>query len=172
MAETSGLSRAAYRNIENGKSEPRFSNLQAIATALEVPIQQLVEPVRALGSVRFRSNKRMRCREQILVDVGRWLYDFSDIEEILNDRVASKLEDIQKQLNAPKNRGEIAASLAREVFGLNVEEPVGDICGLFESSGIKVGKQNIASHDFFGLSVAPSDGGPAVVVKHLGADPG
>lgn len=165
LAEKSGLSRAAYRNIETGKSEPRVSNLQAIATALEVPIQQLVEPVRALSAVRFRSNKRMRSREQILVDVGRWLSDFGDIEEILDDRVEYKLEDFRKRLKAGKRRGEAAAALAREVFGLDAEEPVRDICGLLESGGIKVGEQKVASHDFFGLSVAAADGGPAVVVN-------
>jgi Zn-dependent peptidase ImmA (M78 family)/DNA-binding XRE family transcriptional regulator len=165
LAEKSGLSRAAYRNIETGKSEPRVSNLQAIAAALEVPIQQLVEPVQALRAVRFRSNKRMRSREQVLVDVGRWLSDFDDIEDILDDREPYKLDGIRKQLKARKNRGEAAATLAREAFGLDAEEPVRDICGLLESRGIKVGEQKVASHDFFGLSVAAADGGPAVVVN-------
>ncbi len=165
LAEKSGLSRAAYRNIENGRSEPRVSSLQAIATALEVPIQQLVEPVRALRRVRFRSNKRMRSREQILVDVGRWLSDFGDIEDILDDHLAYKLDDIRKQIKVRKNRGEVAAGLARQAFGLNAEEPVRDICGLLESSGIKVGEEKVASHDFFGLSVAAADGGPAVVIN-------
>jgi Zn-dependent peptidase ImmA (M78 family)/DNA-binding XRE family transcriptional regulator len=165
LAEKSGLSRAAYRNIESGKSEPRISSLQAIATALKVPIQQLVEPVRALRSVRFRSNKRMRSREQILVDVGRWLSDFGDIEKILDDRMAYKLGDNRKQLKSRKNRGEVAAGLARQAFGLNAKEPVRDICGLLESGGIKVGEQKVASHDFFGLSISVVDGGPAVVVN-------
>jgi Zn-dependent peptidase ImmA (M78 family)/DNA-binding XRE family transcriptional regulator len=165
LAEKSGLSRAAYRNIETGKSEPRVSSLQAIAAVLEVPLQQLIEPVRALSAVRFRSNKRMRIREQILVDVGRWLSDFGDIEGILNDRVGYKLDDIRKRLKAGKRRGETAAALTREVFGLDAEEPVRDICGLLESGGIKVGEQKVASHDFFGLSVAAADGGPAVVVN-------
>ena len=78
LADKSGLSRAAYRNIETGKSEPRVSNLQAIANALEVSVQQLVEPRRALRAVRFRSNKRMRSRDQILVDVARWLFTKHD----------------------------------------------------------------------------------------------
>ena len=107
----------------------------------------------------------MRSREQILVDVGRWLSDFGDIEDILDDREPYKLDGIRKQLKARKNRGEAAATLAREAFGLDAEEPVRDICGLLESRGIKVGEQKVASHDFFGLSVAAADGGPAVVVN-------
>ncbi len=165
LAEAAGLSRAAYRNIETGKSEPRVSNLQAIAIALDAPIERLVAPVRALRAVRFRSNKRMRSREQILVDVGRWLSDFGDLEEILNDRVKYKFGDIRKRLRTSKNRGKAAAAMAREVFGLDAEEPVRDICGLLESVGIKVGEQQVASQDFFGLSVAAEDGGPAVVVN-------
>jgi len=165
LAEKSGLSRAAYRNIETGKSVPRVSNLQAIAVALEVPIAQLVAPVHALQAVRFRSNKRMRSREQILVDVGRWLSDFGDLEEILDDRVEYKLDDIHERLKACENRGEAAAALARDALGLDAEEPIRDICGLLESGGIKVGEQKVASHDFFGLSVAAKDGGPAVVVN-------
>jgi Zn-dependent peptidase ImmA (M78 family)/DNA-binding XRE family transcriptional regulator len=165
LAEKSGLSRAAYRNIETGKSEPRISSLQDIADALQVPIQQLVEPGRALRAVRFRSNKRMRTREQILADVGRWLDDFGELEDILSDRVQYKLADIQRQLRARKNRGEAAAALARVAFDLNAEEPVRDICGLLESGGVKVGEQGVASHDFFGLSVAAAEGGPAVIVN-------
>ncbi|MCK9521502.1 MAG: ImmA/IrrE family metallo-endopeptidase [Proteobacteria bacterium] len=165
LAEKSGLSRAAYRNIETGQSEPRVSNLQAIASALEVPIQRLIEPVQELRAVRFRSNKKMRSREQVLVDVGRWLADFSDLENILNDRESYHLDGICKQMKVRKNRGEVAAALAREAFGLNAEEPIRDICGLLESGGIKVGEQKVASHDFFGLSVAATEGGPAVVVN-------
>lgn len=165
LAEKSGLSRAAYRNIETGKSEPRVSSLQSVAAALEIPIQRLVEPVRELSAVRFRSNKRMHSREQILVDIGRWLSDFSDIEEILDDRMEYQLDDIRRRLNVRKNRSKVAATLARDVFGLDDEEPVRDICGLLESSGIKVGEQKIASNDFFGLSVASADGGPAIVVN-------
>ncbi len=165
LAEKSGLSRAAYRNIETGKSEPRVSNLQAIACALEVPIQRLVEPVQELRAVRFRSKKKMRSREQVLVDVVRWLADFSDLEDVLDDREDYQLDDIRKRLKVRKNRGEAAAALAREAFGLDAEEPVRDICGLLESGGIKVGEQKVASDDFFGLSVAAADGGPAVVVN-------
>lgn len=165
LAEKSGLSRAAYRNIETGKSEPRVSNLQAIATALEVPIQQLVEPVQELRAVLFRSNKKMHSRKQILVDVGRWLADFNDLEGVLDDREEYLLDDIRKQLKVRKNRGEAAAALAREAFGLDLEEPIRNICGLLESGGIKVGEQKVSSHDFFGLSVAAADGGPAVVVN-------
>ena len=165
LAEKAGLSRAAYRNIEAGKSEPRVSSLQDIARVLQVPIQQLVEPVKALHAVRFRSNKRMRIREQILVDVGRRLGDFADLEAILDDQVPLAIDDIRRRLMAGKDRGEAAAALVRGTFGLDAKEPVRDICGLLESRGIKVWEMKVASHDFVGLSVGAEDGGPAVIVN-------
>lgn len=165
VAKRAGLSRAAYGNIETGKSEPRVSNLQAIAGVLKVPLEQLVAPVQPLRAVRFRSNKRMRTRDEILVDVARWLGDFNDVEEILGDTVASRLDEIRRQVQGRRGRGLIAARLARDLFGLGAEEPVRDICGLLESEGIKVHRIQLASPDFFGLSVGPQDGGPAVVVN-------
>jgi len=99
------------------------------------------------------------------VDVGRWLSDFCELEEILDDRVECRLDNIRERLENRKNRNEAAAALAREAFGLDAEEPVRDICGLLESNGIKVGDREVTSPYFFGLSVAAEDGGPAVVVN-------
>ncbi len=165
LAGKSGLSRAAYRNIESGRSEPRIGSLQDIARALQVPIQRLVEPGRHLRAVRFRSGKRMRNREQILVDVGRWLDDFRQLEEILDDHARHAVDDIRRRFRMRRQRGEKAAALAREEFGIGAGEPVRDICGLLESGGIKVGRLKVASHEFFGLSVASTEGGPAVIVN-------
>ncbi len=165
VAQRAGLSRAAYGNIETGKSEPRVSNLQAIAGVLKVPLDQLVVPVQPLRAVRFRSFKRMRTREEILVDVGRWLRDFNDVEKILGDTVASRLDEIRRKVQGRRDKAGDAARLTREAFGLGAGEPVRDVCGLLESEGIKVHRIQLASPDFFGLSVGPQDGGPAVVVN-------
>ena len=40
-----------------------------------------------------------------------------------------------------------------------------DLCGLLEANGVKVLSLRVASDAFFGLSVAPQDGGPAVAVN-------
>ncbi|MEO8901717.1 MAG: ImmA/IrrE family metallo-endopeptidase, partial [Polyangiaceae bacterium] len=42
---------------------------------------------------------------------------------------------------------------------------VRDVCGLLEQNGVKVFTPKLASEGFFGLSIAESDGGPAVVVN-------
>jgi Zn-dependent peptidase ImmA (M78 family)/DNA-binding XRE family transcriptional regulator len=165
LAEKAGLSRVAYRNIETGQSVPRVWTLEAIAAALRVPLAQLVAPVKELKAVRFRSNKNLRLRAQILADVGRWLNDFNALEQMLDDRKANRLREISGKIPNGSGREKAAAARAREAFGLDDEEPVRDICGLLESAGVKVGEKSIASSDFFGLSVAEADGGPAVYVN-------
>lgn len=165
LADQSGLSRAAYRKIEGGQSEPRVSTLQAIAEALDVRLADLVAPARALSAIRFRSLKRLRSREQILVDVGRWLADFNELEALVGDLGGGA----SRRQGLPRLDGLVdpidAAAKVREAFGLSADEPIRDICGLLEAYGVKVGRMSLASHDFFGLSVAPADGGPAVVVN-------
>jgi Zn-dependent peptidase ImmA (M78 family)/DNA-binding XRE family transcriptional regulator len=169
LAESAGLSRAGYRNIETGKTTPRSSTLHSIAEALDVGFGELLAPVPVLEHVRFRSFKRLRTRERILADVGRWLDDFNELEDLVGERRAYTLAD----LGAPRRKGKGVAAAAirtlaeqvRERFGLRPREPVRDICGLLEANGIKILPLRVASNDFFGLSVAPEDGGPAVVVN-------
>ena len=164
LAEAAGISRGAYRKIESGQSEPKVKNLQAIALSLGVRIEDILAPVSELRAVRFRSSKRLRTREQILVDVGRWLRDFNELEDILGDKKDYSLRKMKLQRKS-KDKAINAAAQLRHIFGLDEEEPIRDICGLLESKGIKVCSLPVASNDFFGLSVDPSEGGPAVVVN-------
>ena len=164
LADKAGLSRAAYVKLETGKSEPRVSTLQRMAKALGVGIQDLLAPVRELRAVRFRSLKRLRSREQILVNAARWLADFEEIEELVSDDEAPAAHSLPSR-GAWCNDPVAAAQHVREHFGIGQSEPIRDICGLLEAHGVKVGHQSIASHDFFGLSVAPAEGGPAIVVN-------
>lgn len=161
-AEASGLSRAGYRNIESGESIPRSDTLRAIASAFGVPVRELVTPVRRLERIRFRSFKRLNTRTQILARVSGWLKGFNELEEMLDDYQAYRLMDLtQDSLKEPKR----LATRVREALGLGPSEPIRDICGLLESNGIKVLPVEIASDAFFGLSVAPDDGGPAIIVN-------
>ena len=77
VAEEAGLSRTAYRNIETGKAIPKVSTLQSIATALNVKLQDLLVPVKPLKAIRFRASNKMNNRDQIVVNVSRWLDDFN-----------------------------------------------------------------------------------------------
>jgi Zn-dependent peptidase ImmA (M78 family) len=125
-----------------------------------------VTPVAELRRVRFRSFRRLNTRDQILIDVGRRLGDFNNLENLLGDRIEYALRAFTRDLGkeSESDPAKVAAEV-RERFGLGSDEPVRDLCGLLESRGIKVLPLRIASDAFFGLSVAEADGGPAVAVN-------
>ncbi len=167
-AELSGLSRPAYRNIETGDSMPKVSTLQDIAAGLGVRLEDLVSPVRTLEQVRFRALKRMKSREQVLTEVARWLEDFNYLEDLLDKRVPYRLSRLARQLaSVPtgESRAKQAARYVRDELGLALKGPIRDIAGLLESCGVKLYPISLVSNDFFGLSVSPQDGGPAIVVN-------
>lgn len=162
-AERSRISRVTYRNIENGSSVPNVSTLQNIADGLNVKLQDLFVPVRTLKKVRFRALKKMNNRDHILTEVGRWLEDYNYLEGILDERSPFVFTNFEP----PKgpDRAKKAATIAREMIGLNKKEPIHNIAGLLESKGIKLYPISVASNSFFGLSVSPEEGGPAIVVN-------
>lgn len=164
VAQAAGISLAAYRNIETRKAEPRVRTIEALAAALDSPVRALVVPVPELRTVRFRSFKRLKTREQILADVGRWLHDFNELEELLGDHEQYSLGGYISSAREER-RSIVAAGVARQRFELSDHEPVRDICGLLAANGIKILSTSIASDAFFGLSVAPGGGGPAIVVN-------
>lgn len=163
LAAAAGISRPAYRKIETGQSEPRVSTLQNIAHALDIKLQDLVTPTPQLKSIRFRSVKKMKSREQVIADVSRWLADFNYLEDALNERIPYFFASIKKQRGRPSP--EKLAAKVREDLSFDDSEPIRDICGLLESKGIKVYPIRVASDQFFGLSVAADGGGPAVIVN-------
>lgn len=165
MAQAVELSRSGYRNIELGKSEPREETVLALAASLKVSVRDLLTPPPVLHRVRFRSLKRLKRREDVLHEVGRWLRDYCDLEGMLDASEPSRLEALEASL-APL-RGDLPALAAtvRRAFDLNDDEPVRDICGLLEARGVKVHSIRWETTAFFGLSVAEEDGGPAVIVN-------
>ena len=176
LAEQAGLKPAAYRRIEQGKADLEQYDLHYIAGLLGVSFSRLLDEPPRLQSVRFRSLKRLSgreqaLREQVLMDVERWLGGFCHLEKVLNDHPQAPVEAIRKAIAASagtseeEDRAMRAAAIARRHFGLNEEEPVNNICGLLETHGIKVRCQAIDSDRFFGLSVHAPDGGPAIVVN-------
>lgn len=172
VAQGAGLSRNAYRDIETGVTEsPRVGNLQGIAHALGVALVDLLSAPPRLATVRFRSLKMKGTREQahrdqIVMEVGRWLKDFRGLEELVGQRKNYALAGLGDRVQGTGvARPLAAAEQARKTLGLSPDEPVRDICGLLESAGIKVHASLFNLEGFFGFSVAPADGGPAIVVN-------
>lgn len=166
LAKAAGISRIAYTNIERCQSEPRPDTVRALAKALEVRVPELLVEAPGLKRVRFRSLKRLKRREQVLIEVGQKLRDFVELETQLNMAEPSDFDALRAIASEFRHQGMPAVATAmRSHFGLSDNEPVHDICGLLEHQSIKVLSVNIATDAFLGLSVAEEDGGPAVVVN-------
>lgn len=167
LADAAQLSRVGYRNIESGSSAPRVDSLMRLAAALGVRLEELLAPVRTLHGVRFRAEKKMTTRGELLANVARWIDDYGELETLLEARLPFKAEPVRKKVartQPGEPRARKAASLAREALGID-DEIVRDICGLLEDNGVKVFTPKLASEGFFGLSVSEADGGPAIVVN-------
>lgn len=173
IAEKAGITRYAYQKIESGESIPKVSTLQDITKAMGIKLQDVFEPIEIPSAIRFRAKKTMKTRDEIIWDSVKWLRNFNELEECLGDKKEFLFQALSDELSKNPNGLEgakLAAKRAREVLvekGLliNEEETIRDICGLIESTGIKVYPKIIASDSFFGLSIGPGDGGPAIIVN-------
>lgn len=167
LADAAELSRVGYRNIETGATAPRVDTLMRLAAALDVRLEELLAPVRTLRGVRFRAQKKMTTRGELLADVARWLDDYIALETLVDEKPAFGFEPVRKGVAASRPgeaRAKKAAALARTQIGAG-DAPIGNICGLLEENGVKVYTPKLGSEGFFGLSVAEADGGPAVIVN-------
>ena len=165
MAKKTGMSEGHYVGIETGKSDLYSDDLEVISDVLGVNESKLMYPAHELQNVRFRSNKKLKDRKLVILDVEHWLNEYNFIEELLEVQLPNPLDEIGKNIKSKKKKcGEIA-KITREKFGLSVDGAISNICGLLESNGIKVGENVVESQDFFGLSVSADDGGPAIVVN-------
>lgn len=161
LADRADLSRVTLGKIERGEVLPRSDTLTDLARGLRVPVAELVTPTRPLPGVRFRAAKRVNTREQILAEIATWLDSYSWLEDQLETSSEFKLS---KLVGSKADPVELAAN-ARGQLRLDPKEPVRDICGLLEDSGVKLLLIRKATDSFFGLSVSSRGGGPAVVVN-------
>jgi Zn-dependent peptidase ImmA (M78 family)/DNA-binding XRE family transcriptional regulator len=167
VAKKSGVSVLTYSKIESGSASPRIDTLYKVASALGISIHELFAQVRELKAVRFRAQKKLKRRDQVLARAANWLDDFNFLLEEVESDSKYILSDIPSKLKKTPggNRPTEAAKLARRKMGLDDEEPIHDITGLFAANGIKVLAYTLKSDSFFGMSIGESDGGPAIVVN-------
>lgn len=165
VAEAAALSLAGYRKIEAGDSEPRGNTVLALAQALAVKPSDLLRPAPPLPAARFRSTKRMREREVLLMDVAKQLEAYTELEDLLDEQRRFNLDQFALAVGDASRRPISAAAKVREAFNLADDEPIHDICGLLEDHGVKVLRVRVASDAFFGLSVADGTAGPAIAVN-------
>jgi transcriptional regulator with XRE-family HTH domain len=153
VAKKSGVSVLTYSKIESGSASPRIDTLYKVASALGVSIHELFAQVRELKAVRFRAQKKLKRRDQVLAKAANWLDDFNYLLKEVESDSKYVLSGIPSKLkNTSRSKRPIeAAKLAREEMGLNDEEPIHDITGLFAASGIKVLTYTLKSDAFFGM---------------------
>lgn len=164
IAIAADMSLAGYRKIESGESEPRVSTVLALAKALDVKTGDVLRPAPALPRARFRSTKRMRERDLLLMDVAEELDSYTELETLLGEGDPFRPTDIASDPTKPDERPVVMAAKVRETWNIRSDEAIRDICGLLEDNGVKVLLKQVASDGFFGLSV-DGDLGPAVVVN-------
>ncbi len=168
VAKRAGISLVAYRNLETGQSVPKPETLRELARAFGVSVRELLAPSPSLAGVRFRAQKAMKRRGQVLAEVARWLRNFNELEDLVGEHMPYLFAELATKLRSVEPghaRALHAANAARRILDLKEKEPIHDICGLLESSGIKICPLELESDTFFGLSVAPQEGGPAIVVN-------
>lgn len=163
LSDLIGLSRIAYSNLENGKAQPKSSTLAALSKALQTGIGDLLADPPEFSSLRFRSNKILNktqenMRNQLLYDVHRWLKDYNELSSLLG---YPKPEQLKVRSSDPVK----AAAEIRKIMRLEDDEPVLDIIGLLEKHGVRFYLKESKLNNFFGFSVGPADGGPAIVVN-------
>lgn len=161
LAERSGVSRVTLGKIERGEVTPRAETISDLAEALRVPLADLVTPVRSLIGVRFRAERRVNTREQVLALVSKWLHDYNELEQDLDAARPFALEALVGAKMDPRD----LASEARKDLGLDLSEPIRDVSGLLEDHGVKILLLKRSNNQFFGLSVSKDGGGPAIVVN-------
>lgn len=172
IAEKAKISTVAYSNIETGKSFPKDETLRDLAIALGVSTEDIWRRRDSLDNVRFRASHRMITRDRVLMDVENWLRNRTKIEEILNkedkntsfNTILSNVEALRKNGCEGAFLAVEAAKVVRSELKLE-DDPIRSIVSLFEINGIKVFPYEIQSDHFFGLSVGPNGGGPAIVVN-------
>ncbi len=159
IATALDISIATYRNYEAGRAMPRLDTLQELAQYFQTTLNDLASPSPRLHAVRLRAARKLNTRDQIILEVGKWLDEYCEIEAITDCRHTYCLANLRRQ--PPREM----AVTARRRLGIPPKEPMRDICGLLENAGIKLYSKPVSSDLFFGMAVGEEDGGPAIAVN-------
>lgn len=164
LARPAGISRVALNNIELGKSVPRDETAIAIANALRLSLPDLRRMPPMLAKVRFRAPKKLKSREAILVEAHRRIEEWTALEKKVGVAAPMwKLASLASmRLSGPDGARQLAGRV-REILHVPTG-PVPQLVRAVEHFGVKVIAVEMAA-DFFGLSIAEEDGGPAIVVN-------
>ena len=163
LATEAGLSPATIKNIETCKGNPSAKSLVDIASALGIQIRMLLAPAPDLTNIRFRSQKKLKNKKLIVAYIARWLKDYAFLEDLMNDKKESSIEDLRACCAGMTP--EEAAKETRRFLNIKENEPIADVGEILEKLGIKVLNYKICVDGFYGLSVGEEDNGPAILIN-------
>lgn len=158
LATEAGISLPGLRNFENGKNAPKVDVLLSLGNALGVGFSELIKEVKMPQAIRFRAQKKLKTREQIILESMKRLNGLNEVEDLLKQ--PTKLN----KNNGSSKKGKALAQEIREKLKLG-DQPIYNICGIFEKIGVKVLPMVFFSDSFFGMAIGEEDGGPAVVIN-------
>lgn len=157
LASEAGISLPSLRNFEGGKYSPKVDALINLGNALGVGFSDLITEVKMPQAVRFRALKKLKTREQIIFESIKRLNGLNEVEDLLKKQTKLKV----------KPDGKTGKALAAEIRKHLVlgEQPINNICDIFEKIGVKVLPLVFFSDAFFGMAIGEDDGGPAIITN-------
>jgi Zn-dependent peptidase ImmA (M78 family)/transcriptional regulator with XRE-family HTH domain len=159
LAREAGISLPGLRNFESGKNAPKVDVLLSLGDALGVGFSDLITEVKMPQAIRFRAQKKLKTREQIILESMKRLNGFNEVEDLLK-----QWTKFNKKIGVSGKTGDALAQEIRKELKLG-DQPIYDICGIFEKLGVKVLPMVFFSDSFFGMAIGEEDGGPAVVIN-------
>lgn len=170
LAEECGIGQVAMSHILNGKSEPRSSTFIKICRTLKQSPDILLAESREIKAIHFRKQKSMSAKEKaardiLISEVDRWLKDYQEIEEYLNENISTKLPSFPSL--PPK---EVAQKI-REELGIAPLSPINSVLPLIENMGIKIKLIPFGIKKVFGFSIDKAQEGPAIIINTDGKIP-
>lgn len=160
LADKSGVSLPTIKKIEGGSTGVRQKTLDAIAKALDITVEMIVQPARRLRTLRFRSCKNMRSKESVASFIVNKLDQYNNLEGLLD----VSLPPVYKSLTPSADPVKMAEQ-CRAVLGYDNISPIDDITSAVTGLGVKLFNVHVNTEKFFGLSVGEPDGGPAIIVN-------
>ncbi len=165
LAEKVGVAIAKIKNYENAQSLPDSKTLSALARALEVTLDDLLQvPPAPSPDFRFRALASFQKKPQLVARVRRMLETYNAIEVAVGASPfapetlwCDRLEGNEKLIQTTATR-----------FRRSLAYGEGGFTNLFqavEEVGLKVLREAIAIPDFLGISACSVSGGAFVLVN-------
>lgn len=154
LAQSIGLNKMAVSNYETGKRTPDLATLRKIADALHVSISRLTAScgetlVIQHGAFRKHSNISQQVQGIILDSIDRYLDRLFQVVSLLDDTVLAPAPQIER---IPAKNPESAGQALRQVLGLPVNGPVGNITDILENHGYIICPVHSEARSFSGNS--------------------